>query len=124
MPTADFSVLGTVAGVATFTTILTQIILNAARPSDEASSRWGPILATGIGVVTGLVATFVLTPGADTQAVAQGAYTGFIGGAASIALHAYSTKSVIGQVIGQVLGIQAAPSVTGIQVTGSPNPSA
>lgn len=120
--TPSLSDLTTVMGIATVATILTQVILNAASLSDDASNRWGPLLALLIGVIVGVGAIYAL--GGSTKVdFAQAAYTGLIGGGTSIAFHSVFSKSAVGDVIAAALGIQKAPPppppgdpVTGIAV--------
>lgn len=108
MTTATLADLTTVAGIATVVTILTQIILNAANLSDDASNRWGPLLAIGLGILVAVAAAFALGQ-TGGQELSQAAYTGLLGGATAIALHGVATKSALGAVIATALGITNAP---------------
>lgn len=106
-PTFD---LTTVAGIAAATVIVVQIILTAAAPSDAASSRWGPLLAVGIGVLlsVGQAASAGTFSGSTALAVVL---LGVAAGAMAMGGHNVLTKSAVGTTVAAGLGLGAGAAV-------------
>ncbi len=80
----------TFGGASIVVAILFEAIKAAWKPSDESLSRFGPLMALGIGVV--LITPFGWYQGADLVA---SALVGFMAGASASGLYG-TTKSVIG----------------------------
>lgn len=87
MPTEGLTLaqLTTVAGIASATALLNEVIWRTAAASDAIKARFGPIIALTTGVVVGVLASLVL--GLGGQDLAQSVINGAVGGLAAIGIH-------------------------------------
>lgn len=85
MEALTLSQLTTVAGLATASTLLSELFWRTVQPSPATKARFGPITAVAIGVVCGLVAGFLL--GLARADLAQVVINGVLGGLAAIGVH-------------------------------------
>lgn len=75
----------TVAGVASATTLASELFWHTAAVAASVKDRFGPIVAVGIGVVLGIFAGVLL--GGGTMDIAQDVVNGFVGGLTAIGIH-------------------------------------
>jgi hypothetical protein len=78
----------TVGGLTIFVTAITEVVLRAWKPTPEQKDRFGPLLAMGLAVVAGLLASLYL--GGDGI---EGILLGVIVGWGSMGVH--DTASVL-----------------------------
>lgn len=77
--------LTTVAGIGVATSLVCEVIWRTAAASDAIKSRFGPILAIGVGIAIGIIASLVL--GISGQDLAQAVVNGVVGGLTGIGLY-------------------------------------
>lgn len=77
--------LTTVAGIASGTTLLSELLWRTAAASDAIKERFGPIVAVAIGVVLAIVASLLLGFGGTD--LAQAIVNGVVGGLTAIGIH-------------------------------------
>jgi hypothetical protein len=77
--------LVTVAGVASATALVDEVLWRTAAASDAIKDRFGPIVALTTGVIVAILAA--LTLGFGGQDLAQAVINGAVGGLAAIGVH-------------------------------------
>lgn len=84
--------LTTVAGIASATALLDEVLWRTLAASEAAKDRFGPIAALTTGVVVAVLASLVLGIGGPD--LAQGVVNGAVGGLAAIGIHdLFKTKA-------------------------------
>lgn len=87
MPTEGLTLaqLTTVAGIASATALLSEVLWRTLAVAAAVKDRFGPIVALAIGVIVGVLASLVL--GLGGQDLAQSVINGAVGGLAAIGIH-------------------------------------
>lgn len=97
MDAPTLQALTTVAGITIAVAAIEAFLLPALKLSDEATNRFGPLLAVGLGIIISVIATWVVVTGVGKQDIASAVVNGIFGGLAAIGTHSVVTKTVLNQ---------------------------
>ena len=95
MEAPTIEALTTVGGIALLVVAIQAVLMPALRLSPEASDRFGPLIAAGLGITVGVVAIMVLGI-ARPDTLLTAVIAGLFGGLQAIGIHQVGKHSIAG----------------------------